>query len=185
MFRWFESRIDAFPAEPPERPPATLLAYYLYFIKPIWPAFAALLVAGLLGALIEVALMTFIGDLVDLMKAARSPANFISEHGGTLLGMAIVAVVDKSGSMADSHCTGDSRDAANPSGERGFEKVDIAKEAILRARPHQEPDHLGSCDQPRALVDAPLRAAPKPRFLSERLRRPGCQQNHAGRTGAA
>ena len=93
MFRWFESRIDAFPAEPPERPPATLLAYYLYFIKPIWPAFAALLVAGLLGALIEVALMTFIGDLVDLMKAARSPANFISEHGGTLLGMAIVAVV--------------------------------------------------------------------------------------------
>ena len=93
MFRWFESRIDAFPAEPPERPPATLFAYYVYFIRPIWPAFAALLVAGLLGALIEVALMTFIGDLVDLMKAARSPANFISEHGGTLLGMAIVAVV--------------------------------------------------------------------------------------------
>ena len=47
--------------------------------------------------------------------------------------VAMVAVVDKSGSMADCHCTGDNRDSANPSGQRGFEKVDIAKEAILRA----------------------------------------------------
>ncbi len=47
--------------------------------------------------------------------------------------VALVAVVDKSGSMADCHCTGDDRDLANPSGTRGFEKVDIAKEAILRA----------------------------------------------------
>ena len=30
--------------------------------------------------------------------------------------VAMVAVVDKSGSMADCHCTGDSRDSANPSG---------------------------------------------------------------------
>src|SRR5262245_22574628 len=93
MFHWFESRIDAFPATPPERPPDTLLAYYVYFIRPVWPAFAALLVAGLLGSLIEVALMTFVGDLVDLMRAAQSPATFISAHGTTLLWMAFVAVL--------------------------------------------------------------------------------------------
>jgi len=58
--------------------------------------------------------------------------------------VAMVAVVDKSGSMADCHCTGDSRDNANPSGERGFEKVDIAKEAIMRAAEALAPtDQLG------------------------------------------
>jgi uncharacterized membrane protein/Mg-chelatase subunit ChlD len=58
--------------------------------------------------------------------------------------VAMVAVVDQSGSMADCHCTGDSRDTANPSGTRGFEKVDIAKEAILRAAEALAPtDQLG------------------------------------------
>lgn len=58
--------------------------------------------------------------------------------------VAMVAVVDRSGSMADCHCTGDSRDNANPSGTRGFEKVDIAKEAILRAAEALAPtDQLG------------------------------------------
>ena len=93
MFRWFETRIEAFPEAPLERPPSTLFAYYVYFIRPVWPAFAALLIAGLLGALIEVALMTFIGNLVDLMRAAASPAHFMADHGPTLLWMALVAVV--------------------------------------------------------------------------------------------
>jgi uncharacterized membrane protein/Mg-chelatase subunit ChlD len=58
--------------------------------------------------------------------------------------VALVAVVDRSGSMADCHCTGDARDSANPSGTRGFEKVDIAKEAILRAAEALAPtDQLG------------------------------------------
>jgi uncharacterized membrane protein len=57
--------------------------------------------------------------------------------------VALVAVVDKSGSMADCHCTGDNRDTAI-SGSRGFEKVDIAKEAILRAADALAPtDQLG------------------------------------------
>ncbi len=58
--------------------------------------------------------------------------------------VAMVAVVDQSGSMADCHCTGDSRDNANPSGTRGFEKVGIAKEAIRRAAEALAPsDQLG------------------------------------------
>ena len=54
MFRWFETRIDAFPDDPPARPPESLFAFYAYFIRPVWPAVAILLVAGFLGSLIEV-----------------------------------------------------------------------------------------------------------------------------------
>ena len=81
MYRWFETRIDAFPDEPPARPPETLLAFYAYFVRPVWPAFAVLLVAGFLGSLIEVALLAFVGSLVDMMKAAQSPEHFFTEHG--------------------------------------------------------------------------------------------------------
>lgn len=55
--------------------------------------------------------------------------------------VALVAVVDKSGSMADCHCTGDQMGVSQQQ-TRGFEKVDIAKEAILRAA-----DALSSSDQ--------------------------------------
>jgi Ca-activated chloride channel family protein len=57
--------------------------------------------------------------------------------------VALVAVIDKSGSMADCHCTTDSR-STGIGGSRGFEKVDIAKEAILRAADALSPtDQLG------------------------------------------
>ena len=56
--------------------------------------------------------------------------------------VALVAVIDKSGSMADCHCTSDEQGSG--SGTRGFEKVDIAKEAILRAADALSPtDQLG------------------------------------------
>jgi len=57
--------------------------------------------------------------------------------------VALVAVIDKSGSMADCHCTSDDR-GTGTGGSRGFEKVDIAKEAILRAADALSPtDQLG------------------------------------------
>jgi ATP-binding cassette subfamily B multidrug efflux pump len=93
MFRWFETRIAAFPDDPPVRPPETLLAFYLHFVKPVWPVFALLLVAGLLGSLIEVALLAFVGSLVDMMRGAQSPAHFFSDHGTTLLLMAGIALI--------------------------------------------------------------------------------------------
>ena len=59
----------------------------------MWPAFALLLVAGFLGSLIEVSLLAFVGSLVDMMRAAQSPAAFFDEHGPILLWMAFVAVI--------------------------------------------------------------------------------------------
>jgi ATP-binding cassette subfamily B multidrug efflux pump len=74
MLRWFETRIEAFPQEAITRPPDRLVAFYLHYLRPVWPVFAALLVAGLAGALIEVILLAFVGRLVDLMRAAQSPS---------------------------------------------------------------------------------------------------------------
>ncbi len=93
MFRWFETRIDAFPDALPVRPPETLWAFYLHFVKPVWPVFALLLVAGFLGSLIEVALLAFVGSLVDMMRGAQSPAQFFADHGATLLVMALIALI--------------------------------------------------------------------------------------------
>ena len=93
MFRWFETRIDAFPENVPERPPDSLVAFYWHFIRPVWPAFLLLLVVGLVGSLIEVALYAFIGNIVDRMKEAASPQSFMADNGGLLLLMAFVALV--------------------------------------------------------------------------------------------
>ncbi len=93
MIRWFETRIPAFPDDPPRQPPSTLLGYYWYFVKPVWPVFILLLIAGCGGAVIEVALMAFVGNLVDLMRASANPATFIADHKGLLIWMAFIALV--------------------------------------------------------------------------------------------
>jgi ATP-binding cassette subfamily B multidrug efflux pump len=93
LFEWFETRLDAFAARPVTPVPTKLAAFYLYYLKPIWPVFLALLAAGLAGALIEVWLMAFIGDLIDRMRAANEPKTFIADHAWLLIGMALVALV--------------------------------------------------------------------------------------------
>jgi ATP-binding cassette subfamily B multidrug efflux pump len=93
MLRWFEKRIKAFTEESPEQPPATLFAFYRHFLVPVWPAFLALLVAGLVGSLIEVMLYAFVGSIIDMLKAAESAETFLADHGWALLGMAFVALI--------------------------------------------------------------------------------------------
>ncbi|MEQ1711928.1 MAG: ABC transporter ATP-binding protein, partial [Hyphomicrobium sp.] len=93
MFRWFETRIDAFEAARTGPPPGDLAAFYWHFVKPVWPAFLALLVAGFLGSAIEVALFAFIGSLVDMMKASAPPGNFFAENWRILTLMGFVALV--------------------------------------------------------------------------------------------
>lgn len=52
-----------------------------------------LLIAGCLGSLIEVALMAFVGSIVDRMRVHGDPSTFLSEHGAILAMMAFVALV--------------------------------------------------------------------------------------------
>ena len=93
MFRWFESRIDPFAPAAPGRPPESIAAFYWHYIKPVWRPFAVLLVVGFLGSLIEVMMMAFVGNLVDMMAAAASPRTFFSENAAMLLFMAFVALI--------------------------------------------------------------------------------------------
>ncbi|MCC7252064.1 ABC transporter ATP-binding protein, partial [Hyphomicrobium sp.] len=93
MFRWFESRIDPFAPAAPGRPPENIAAFYWHYIQPVWRPFAVLLAVGLVGSLIEVMLMAFVGNLVDMMRAASSPRAFFDENAATLLFMAFVALV--------------------------------------------------------------------------------------------
>jgi ATP-binding cassette, subfamily B, multidrug efflux pump len=93
MLRWFETRIDPFKSDGDIPPPDGLAAFYWHFIRPVWSPFAALLIIGFFGSVIEVALMAFIGGLVDMMRTSANPEEFFSDHGWTLAGMAFVAVV--------------------------------------------------------------------------------------------
>ncbi|MFV0296467.1 MAG: ABC transporter ATP-binding protein [Hyphomicrobiaceae bacterium] len=92
-FQWFETRIGAFPEDLPRRPPQSLGAFYWHYIKPVWPVFLVLLTVGCIGSLIEITLFAFIGSLVDLMRAAKTPETFFSDHGWLLGVMAFVALV--------------------------------------------------------------------------------------------
>lgn len=93
LFTWFERLIDPFRDYPVQQPPASLLSFYWHFIRQVWPFFAALLVIGLFGALIEVSLFAFLGQIVDLVREASSPAAFFEVHSGTLLWMGFVALI--------------------------------------------------------------------------------------------
>lgn len=93
MFRWFETRLDPFAQHDMAKPPEHLGAFYWHYIKPVWPVFLALLIAGFFGSAIEVALFAFIGSLVDMMKSSLSPQTFVADNWPTLLFMALIALV--------------------------------------------------------------------------------------------
>ncbi|MBS0267707.1 MAG: ABC transporter ATP-binding protein [Proteobacteria bacterium] len=93
LMRWGETQIKPFDDRAIVRPPDTLWAFYWFFIKPLWPYFVLLLIAGCLGSTIEVALMGFVGTIVDKMRTEIDPANFVSTHATMLAFMAFVALI--------------------------------------------------------------------------------------------
>lgn len=94
IFRWFESLIDAFKEPVDGMPPKPVWRFYAFYLRQVWPVFAAVIVVGFLVAVIEVALFGFIGRIVDLAKGVPA-ADFFHRHGHELLGMALVALVGR------------------------------------------------------------------------------------------
>ena len=92
MFRWFESLIPVFPPIDGRMPPRTVVPFYLHYLRPVWPVLLATLVAGLLLALVEVAMFDFLGRIVD-MVAEQPGAGFFQRHASDLLWMVVVCVV--------------------------------------------------------------------------------------------
>ncbi|NTZ96940.1 ABC transporter ATP-binding protein [Pseudomonas koreensis] len=92
LYRRFEQLIDIFRDAPTAAPPNRVLPFYTYYLKQVWPSFAALLVVGLFAALIEVALFSYLSRIIDLAQGTPNP-NFFSDHALELTWMVVVALV--------------------------------------------------------------------------------------------
>lgn len=92
MFRFFEKRIDPYPAGEPATPPRKLFAFLLHYSRPLLPWLLLMsILTGTISAL-EILFFDFMGELVDwLGKTDR--AGFLAAHGSTLLWMATLVVV--------------------------------------------------------------------------------------------
>lgn len=92
LLRRLEKLIDPFRPLPDTQPPANVWRFYAYFLREVRGVFAFLLLVGLLGALIEVALFDFLGRIVDMIQATPGP-EFFGRHRNELLWMAFVALI--------------------------------------------------------------------------------------------
>ncbi len=92
MLRWFERRLDPYPTAEPVQPPASMLGFFLFYLRGAkrWLVLMATLTA--LIALAEVVMFGFIGNIVDwLGKSDR--ATFLQTQGWPLLLMALFVLV--------------------------------------------------------------------------------------------
>ena len=92
MLSFFERLIDPLKVPAAATPPTGLWRFYAHYIRQVWPGLAAILATGLIGALIEVSLLKFVGDLVDLLGAS-SPERLIADHGPLLAWMLVVVLL--------------------------------------------------------------------------------------------
>ncbi|MBS9721090.1 ABC transporter ATP-binding protein [Tianweitania sp. BSSL-BM11] len=92
MFRWFESRLNPFPAEEPVEPPKTLVGFCLHYTKGSWPfiILAAILMAAI--ALAEVWMFAFLGNIVDWLSA-QNRETFLQTEGWKLIGMGAIVLI--------------------------------------------------------------------------------------------
>ncbi len=91
MFRWFENRLNPFPAEEPVEPPKTLLAFCIHYTRGVWPYIAidAVLIAAI--AVAEVWMFGFLGHIVDWLSA-QNRETFLQTEKWKLAGMAFVVL---------------------------------------------------------------------------------------------
>lgn len=93
LFRRFESLIDVFKPSPDVAPPEGMLRFYGHYLRQVWPLMLAVLIAGFVAAVIEVALFSFLGQLIDMAQASTDARSFFAEHQSELLWMVLVALV--------------------------------------------------------------------------------------------
>ncbi|MEP9396599.1 ABC transporter ATP-binding protein [Mesorhizobium sp. KR2-14] len=92
MFRWFEQRLDPFPADKPVEPPRTLAAFCWHFTKPAWPFVLVAAITMALIAIMEVWMFGFLGNIVDWLSA-HDRETFLETEWWKLAGMALVVAV--------------------------------------------------------------------------------------------
>ncbi|MGP2493448.1 ABC transporter ATP-binding protein [Mesorhizobium sp. PUT5] len=98
MFRWFEKRLDPFPAAEPVEPPRTLVGFCIHYTRGAWPYLAvdAVLIAAI--AIAEVWMFGFLGHIVDWLSA-QNRETFLQTEWLKLAGMAFVVLVALPGTV--------------------------------------------------------------------------------------
>ncbi|MEP3048254.1 MAG: ABC transporter ATP-binding protein [Roseibium sp.] len=92
LFRLFESWIDPFRSPPDQAMPHSGFRFLIFFVLQVrWP-FVAMLVLGVVSALVEVTVFNFLGRIVDLLEGSDR-STFFADHGSTLIAMAAVVMV--------------------------------------------------------------------------------------------
>ncbi|MFN3807265.1 ABC transporter ATP-binding protein [Asticcacaulis sp.] len=89
LFRRFERLIDPFRPYPETTPPASIVPYFLVYLRQTWPAFAGVLAAGLLVTLTEVMIFRFIADIVDILNTTK-PSQLWAQHGHYFIAMLLL-----------------------------------------------------------------------------------------------
>jgi ATP-binding cassette subfamily B multidrug efflux pump len=92
MFRFFEQRIEPFPAVEPQEPPRGLLAFLVFYSRPVLPWLALMSILTATLSIAEVAFFGFMGSLVDWLGTADR-ATFWAEHGGRVVLLGALVVV--------------------------------------------------------------------------------------------
>lgn len=92
LYRRFERFINIFQDAPTDSPPSTVWSFYLYYLRQVWPSFAALLVVGLASALIEVSLFSYLSRIIDMVNHS-TPATLFRDNWPILLWMGAVALI--------------------------------------------------------------------------------------------
>ena len=92
MFRTFETLIDVFRAHDESQPPATLVGYYWRYCRQTWPFLVALMASGLVTSLVEVSILRFVGEIVDILRQT-TPERLLQVDGRTFLVMGVVILV--------------------------------------------------------------------------------------------
>ncbi|TIW78582.1 MAG: ABC transporter ATP-binding protein, partial [Mesorhizobium sp.] len=91
MFRWFEQRLDPFPAAEPVEPPKTLVAFCVHYTRGAWPYILldAVLVTAI--SIAEVWMFGFMGRIVDWLSG-QNRETFLQTESWKLAGMAFVVL---------------------------------------------------------------------------------------------
>jgi ATP-binding cassette subfamily B multidrug efflux pump len=92
IFKYFEARVDPYPAHPPAQPPARFWSFLWHYARPLAPWLIAMAGISALFAAVEIVLMGYLGTLVNRM-AELGPETFLAEEAARLGGMAVLLLV--------------------------------------------------------------------------------------------
>ena len=93
LFRWFETRTEAFSQGEAQMPPATLSGFIWFYTKPFWPWIATTSLLAATVAVIEVSLFAFLGSVVDWLAKTTPDAVFADYKVELLLLAGLVLVL--------------------------------------------------------------------------------------------